>query len=135
MIAKFFSIEDANDLIPELINIVKKLRKKKEEAGFIEYQVSLIKLTKKLKIEYEEDKELSKNKKELNNIVADLNLTIKKIHDLGCFLQDVEQGVIDFLSEKDGRPIFLSWRPGEDEISYYHEIDSNFNERKYLWFD
>jgi len=43
--------------------------------------------------------------------------------------------VIDFLSEKDGRPIFLCWIPDEDEISYYHEIDTGYNERKYLWFE
>jgi len=70
-----------------------------------------------------------------DTLTSFLNKTIKKIHDFGCFLKDVDVGVIDFLSEKDGRPIFLCWFYGEDEIAYYHEIDSGYKERKYLWFE
>ncbi len=135
MIAKFFTIEEANKLIPELRKTINLLRIKKNKADFIEYEISLLHLSKELKIEFQEQKEVCKKKKELNDIVIELNKTIKKVHDIGCFLQDVDEGIIDFLSEKDGRPIFLSWKPDEDEISYYHEIDNGFNERKYFWFE
>ena len=135
MIAKFFSVEEANKLVPELKKIINKLKRKKEKADYIEYEISLIQLTNESKIGYEGKKEIYNKKNELNEIVVELNSIIKRIHDLGCFLKDVDQGVIDFLSEKDGRPIFLCWIPNEDEISYYHEIDTGYNERKYLWFE
>jgi len=135
MIAKFFTVEEANKLIPELKKIINKLKRKKEKADYIEYEIDLIKLTNECKIGYEGKKEIYNKKKELNEIVVELNSIIKRIHDLGCFLKNVDQGVVDFLSEKDGRPIFLCWIPDENEISYYHEIDTGYNERKYLWFD
>ncbi|MFC1562799.1 DUF2203 domain-containing protein, partial [candidate division KSB1 bacterium] len=132
---KFFTVIEANELIPELKKVLNKLKKQKRKANFIEYEISLAKLSDRLKIEYEGGRELSKKKKELNEVIAEINTTIKKIHDLGCFLKDADVGVIDFLSEKDGRPIFLCWVEDEDEIAYYHEIDTGYKERKYLWFD
>lgn len=135
MIAKFFTIEEANKLIPELKRTLKNLKKRKEESGYIEYEVALIKLANKCKISFENEKDLQLKKKKLNNVIAELNGVIKRVHDLGCFLQDVNQGAVDFLSEKDGRPIFLCWMPGDNEISYYHEIDTGYNERKYLWYE
>lgn len=135
MIAKFFSIEEANKLIPELKRTIKNLKKKKEDSEFIEYEISLIRLANKCKISLEQAKDIQEKKRKYNELVAELNTIIKRIHDLGCFLQDVNQGAIDFLSEKDGRPIFLCWMPGDNEISYYHEIDTGYNERKYLWYE
>ena len=135
MIARFFTVEEANKLIPELKKIVNKLKREKEKADYIEYEIALIRITNEHKIGYTGKKEIYNKKKELNEAVIKLNTIIKRIHDLGCFLKNVEEGVVDFLSEKDGRPIFLCWIPDEDEISYYHEIDSGYDERKYLWFE
>ena len=135
MIAKFFTIEEANKAIPELKRVLKRLKKQKKKVDFIEYEISLSKLTNELKIIYEGEKNNINRKKELNENIIELNKTIKKVHGFGCFLKEVDIGVVDFLSEKDGRPIFLCWFEGENEIAYYHEIDSGYKERKYLWFE
>ncbi len=135
MTAKFFTVEEVNKLIPDMKKVLCKLKKQKRKVDFIEYEIALAKLTSELRIIFEGGRENQKKKKELNDVVAELNKTIKEIHDFGCFLKDVDVGVIDFLSEKNGRPIFLCWFYDEDEIAYYHEIDSGYKERKYLWFD
>jgi hypothetical protein len=50
----------------------------------------------------------------------------------GILLRDPETGLVDFPGEVDGRPIFLCWRMGEDEVAWYHEQHSGFSSRKPL---
>lgn len=51
-----------------------------------------------------------------------------EITNLGGILKDSERGWIDFFSERDNRLIFLCWRPGEQEVLYWHEIDKDHND-------
>jgi len=50
----------------------------------------------------------------------------------GILLRDPETGLVDFPGEVDGRPIFLCWRIGEDEVAWYHEQHAGFSSRKPL---
>lgn len=49
---------------------------------------------------------------------------------LGCFIKDVEKGLVDFYSKKEGKEIFLCWRLGETTIAHWHETDVGFAGRK-----
>ena len=57
---------------------------------------------------------------------------IKAIVELGVALKDIEQGLIDFPTERDGRIVYLCWRQGEDEIRFWHELDTGFAGRRPL---
>jgi hypothetical protein len=50
----------------------------------------------------------------------------------GILLRDVESGLIDFPSEREGQPIFLCWRLGEDEVGFWHPPDTGFGGRRPL---
>jgi hypothetical protein len=50
----------------------------------------------------------------------------------GILLRDPETGLVDFPGEVDGRPVFLCWRLGEDEVRWYHETQSGYSARKPL---
>jgi hypothetical protein len=50
----------------------------------------------------------------------------------GILLRDPETGLVDFPGEIDGRPVFLCWRLGEDEVAWYHEENAGFTSRKPL---
>jgi hypothetical protein len=47
-------------------------------------------------------------------------------------LRDPETGLIDFPGEREGRPVFLCWRLGEDRVEHWHEVESGFLGRKPL---
>jgi hypothetical protein len=47
-------------------------------------------------------------------------------------LRDPETGLIDFPGERDGRPVFLCWRLGEDRVEHWHEVESGYLGRKPL---
>ena len=50
----------------------------------------------------------------------------------GILLRDPEIGLIDFPAERGGRPVYLCWRLGEDQVAWYHEANAGFGSRKPL---
>jgi len=48
---------------------------------------------------------------------------------LGCIFKGFEGGLVDFLSLRDDRPVYLCWRSGEETVSYWHDIDGGFGGR------
>ncbi|MFN2544726.1 MAG: DUF2203 domain-containing protein [Actinomycetota bacterium] len=50
----------------------------------------------------------------------------------GVIVRDVESGLVDFPSERDGAPIFLCWRLGEEEVGFWHPPDTGFGGRRPL---
>jgi hypothetical protein len=47
-------------------------------------------------------------------------------------LRDADTGLIDFPSRREGRPVYLCWRPDEDRIGFWHEVDTGFGGRRPL---
>jgi hypothetical protein len=49
-----------------------------------------------------------------------------EIDRLGVILRDPDTGLVDFPSEREGTPIYLCWRLGEDRIGFWHPRDTGF---------
>ncbi len=58
--------------------------------------------------------------------------SLEMMQGLGVELKDLEQGLVDFPSYRDGELVYLCWKRGEDTIAYWHTIDSGFAGRKPL---
>ena len=41
-------------------------------------------------------------------------------------------GLVDFPYDRDGRIVYLCWKPDEDEIGWWHETDAGFAGRQML---
>ncbi|HEY6537536.1 MAG TPA: DUF2203 domain-containing protein [Candidatus Dormibacteraeota bacterium] len=50
----------------------------------------------------------------------------------GILLRDLEAGLVDFPSEREGVPIFLCWRLGEETVGFWHGRDQGFTQRQPL---
>lgn len=61
---------------------------------------------------------------------AAIELLLVEIRGFGCEVKDLNGGLLDFLSERNGRDVYLCWRYGEPTISYYHELHTGFNGRR-----
>ncbi|MBM3458179.1 MAG: DUF2203 family protein [Armatimonadetes bacterium] len=61
-----------------------------------------------------------------------LNEALQRFHHLGVQLKDLENGLVDFPSWREGREVFLCWRLGEPAVEYWHELDAGFAGRKSL---
>jgi hypothetical protein len=61
-----------------------------------------------------------------------LKTELEHLAERGILLRDPEIGLIDFPAERGGRPVYLCWRLGEDQVAWYHEANAGFGSRKPL---
>lgn len=63
---------------------------------------------------------------------AELDRLITELHELGVEMKGIEDGLVDFPSMREGRVVYLCWKAGEDDIAFWHEIDTGFAGRQPL---
>ena len=49
-----------------------------------------------------------------------------EIEQLGVILRDPDTGLVDFAAVRDGEPVYLCWRLGEERIGFWHPRDTGF---------
>lgn len=120
---KYFTLEEANALLPTLKPLV---------AQLVEKQAHIAKLT-------QETRPLLSNlhhnigspqTSELTLLFDELDTLLAKVQAHGCVVKNVGIGLLDFLANFNGRDVFLCWKHGEPSIRFYHEVDEGFNGRK-----
>ena len=47
-------------------------------------------------------------------------------------IKDLERGLIDFPAFVGGREVFLCWETGEDDIEFWHDLDTGYTGREKL---
>jgi len=57
---------------------------------------------------------------------------IHRIEACGCKVKDLDLGLIDFPSTRDGEDICLCWKAGEPSVAYWHPADEGFASRRPL---
>lgn len=56
----------------------------------------------------------------------------EEINAVGAQIKSLEEGLLDFPSQRDGEDVLLCWKLGEDVIRYWHGVDEGFAGRKPL---
>ncbi len=59
-------------------------------------------------------------------------VSLETMQQLGVELKDLDQGLVDFPSYRNGELVYLCWKRGEETIAYWHTIDAGFAGRKPL---
>ena len=120
----YFSITDANKILPTVIKKFNYSKMLKNEITSIERQMGL-ELTSKTSME---DYIILKQK--LNRKVTEFYQAIEDLESLGVVLKGLEQGLLDFPAKRFDEEIWLCWKEGETEIKFWHEKNSGFMGRK-----
>jgi hypothetical protein len=55
---------------------------------------------------------------------------VEKLTGLGVELKDLDLGLLDFPSERDGEPVLLCWHVGEDAVTEWHGLSEGYAGRK-----
>jgi hypothetical protein len=126
---RFFTIEEANRTLP----LVKRVM-----ADIVEENERLQELLPKLKEARGRARRNPGNleafgalRTEVAAISARLEGYLEELGQVGCVFKG-PQGLVDFYSMREGRPVFLCWRYGEDEIRWWHELEGGFAGRQEL---
>jgi hypothetical protein len=55
-----------------------------------------------------------------------------ELQTLEIVLRDLDRGLIDFPSMRDGREVYLCWEEGEERIEFWHDVEAGFAGRRPL---
>ena len=78
------------------------------------------------------ERDLNETRQELAKAAAELSRLVEKVQEMGCELKDIDQGLIDFRAEREGREVHLCWKLGEPDIRWWHDLESGFAGRQPL---
>jgi hypothetical protein len=67
---------------------------------------------------------------QIEQVTAALEAVIDQLLEAGVQVKDVDEGLLDFPSLRDGEEVLLCWRVGEGAIEYWHGTDEGFAGRK-----
>jgi hypothetical protein len=76
--------------------------------------------------------DIASTREEVQSTATRLQRLIEELDGIGVELKGIDEGLVDFPSERDGRVINLCWRMGEDTIAWWHELDTGFAGRQPL---
>jgi hypothetical protein len=64
------------------------------------------------------------------SIADNINDLVEELTPIGCQLKDPKMGLVDFPALHEDRIVLLCWKRGEDEIAYWHDMESGFGGRR-----
>jgi len=123
MSEKYFTVEEANRLVPDLLEEIPRL------------QTLFSVLNTKFPDIKKARKQTNLNGGSLEGeaylkVALEVNRRVKELEEKGCILKGVEQGLVDFLALREGKEIYLCWRAPEKEIRFWHDLDAGFAGRQ-----
>lgn len=64
--------------------------------------------------------------------LVELSRAVEELQAVDVVLRDIDRGLVDFPSIRDGEEVYLCWLVEEAEIGYWHEPDAGFAGRRPL---
>lgn len=131
-VKRYFSIEEANQLLPQIQDQLVKLFEIKQTFNHLNAQLQQLKNEAELEeVEDEVDDPFFNMEAKIDFLQIEAQTHIDNIHNQGVQLKDLDVGLIDFPAIHDGEDILLCWKLGEDlHIRYYHGVVEGFIGRK-----
>ena len=120
----YFSVSDANEILPLVIKKFDYAKKAKAEVMKMEQQLTS-EITPTTSLE-----EYTINKRKLNSSITKFYQSIEDLENTGVFLKGLDEGLLDFPAKRFDEEIWLCWKEGETEIKFWHEKDTGFMGRK-----
>lgn len=64
--------------------------------------------------------------------LADMQGILAEFQGREIFIKDLERGLIDFPAIIGGKEVFLCWESDEDDIEFWHDLETGFGGRERL---
>lgn len=152
---RFYTIDSANQRLPEVRAILKRLRQQRAELIALRDELAA---RQRATRPAEEDpaveggtpqgssssegvrsarpakaaSEAEALRLRMRGIIDQMEAAVQQLVDWDISLRDIESGLVDFPALANGRQIWLCWRLGEDEIGWWHELEAGFAGRRPL---
>jgi hypothetical protein len=126
-VTSYYALADANARIEELRPLLGGLRDDREVVAEAQRRLERLR---------DEDgdlrAEVAREQRDIVAAVHRMQAAVRQIEAWGITLRDISSGLVDFPALANGRPIWLCWKLGEDDIAWWHELDAGVAGRRPL---
>lgn len=131
--SKFFTLDEAQALLPVLDSLLKRAIEAKERAQALEVQMQA--LNRRIFVMggmFLDVEQLRKRRTSYESYVQQAKDSLAEIEAIGVQVKDLETGLLDFPCQIDGETVLLCWKMGESRIEFWHTLDAGFRGRQPL---
>ena len=121
---KFYSVAEANALLPQVRAVVERIR---------DTQVALAQDKTVAKVrEKAAQNGGGQPSRHLAEMTRTLERDLNQLQQWGIVLRDPSIGLIDFFHQREGETVFLCWKLGEPAVEWWHPVEAGIAGRKLL---
>ena len=131
MSEKYFTLREAEELLPYIRPHLEEARDQKRNLDRLEEELS--RASAEIMVlggSIPPRDKLAQTRLERNQFAGQLKESVSKIIETGCLIKDLEVGLVDFPALLRGEEIYLCWKLGERHIEFWHGIEEGFAGRK-----
>jgi hypothetical protein len=133
MAEKYFTLREAQDLLPFIAPQLEQAREQKRRMDKLDEELS--RASAQIMVlggSIPPRNRLAQTRLDRDQFAEHLKESVSKIVETGCLIKDLEVGLVDFPALMRGEEIYLCWKLGEHRIEYWHGIDEGFAGRKLI---
>jgi hypothetical protein len=124
LFSKHYTLEEARALLPLVRQWLEELADYQERLKTLDKRVSQL-------ISCGDDAG-GASVNQLVTLLADCKAVLQRFRARDIQIKDLDRGLLDFPAWRDGREIFLCWEKDEDDIEFWHDLESGYGGRERL---
>lgn len=128
---RYFTREEAEELLPQISVVLRNIQQARALMREQEETLSALEARARGNGHHLHD-QIARTQVELARHIQAVRALATELEAFGCELKDPDTGLIDFLSLREGKAVYLCWLLGEERINYWHEIQAGFAGRQRL---
>jgi hypothetical protein len=127
-----FTLEAVNALVPKLEAMVARQMERREgiEAVLARLGRELGEVPDRIVLDPADPHELRELKRDLVERIEAYKAGWQEVEELGAVLKDPRLGLLDFYGRVDDKLVWLCWKYGEPECTFFHALNEGFSARK-----
>ena len=122
---KHFTLEEARALMPHLRQIFRDVHRRRDQIRQADEKLRAL----------QNQHGCDLGGRAVNTLLLDLlqmNRQLQRVQQMGILVKDLDRGLLDFPSIREGREVFLCWELDEDDIEFWHDLDAGYAGRERL---
>lgn len=132
MADRLFTLDEAQEMVPWLAETFEAIGPLQARVRELSGEIDAITRRAKSNGGGGAETELASRRRELQKNSEQVEKRLQEIRDRGLVVRSLDDGLVDFPTQREGRYVYLCWREGEAEIRFWHDLDTGFAGRQPL---
>jgi hypothetical protein len=129
---RLFTLDEAQEMVPWLAETFEAIGPLQARVRELSGEIDAITRRAKSNGGGGAETELASRRRELQKNSEQVEKRLQEIRDRGLVVRSLDDGLVDFPTQREGRYVYLCWREGEAEIRFWHDLDTGFAGRQPL---